>query len=324
MLGHLEQPQASARAWFITGLIIGLALLTKFQAYILPPMLAAVWLWQVWHRRQQGEKGRAPWLTGVAAFIPALALPLAWWLRNISLYGLTDPLGLRWHDAVVVGQPRTVEWIASQGWSAYLDRYVEFTFKSFWGVFGWLGVFMDERIYTGLALLTVFVAVGLAWQGWRLWRGQVSLTGFQRRGLALLTFQLLLVLFTYLWYNFTYVQHQGRYLFPALVPISIGFALGMEGLFSSGGSRWGAVVGFVITVALVFSGVRAGDVNVWAVLLAGGATVLLGTAGDFWSGDCSRRGRPSVSATVLALAMLVILAAIALQALFGAIVPQLG
>jgi hypothetical protein len=27
-------------------------------------------------------------------------------------------------------------------------------------------------------------------------------------------------------YNFTYVQHQGRYLFPALVPLGLAFALG--------------------------------------------------------------------------------------------------
>jgi hypothetical protein len=28
-------------------------------------------------------------------------------------------------------------------------------------------------------------------------------------------------------YNFTFVQHQGRYLFPALLPISVGVAVGL-------------------------------------------------------------------------------------------------
>ncbi len=32
-------------------------------------------------------------------------------------------------------------------------RAFSFTFKSFWGVFGWMGVFLDERIYTALLLL---------------------------------------------------------------------------------------------------------------------------------------------------------------------------
>ena len=35
----------------------------------------------------------------------------------------------------------------------------------------------------------------------------------------------LFVVATYVYYNWTFVQHQGRYLFPALVPISIAVAL---------------------------------------------------------------------------------------------------
>jgi TRAP-type C4-dicarboxylate transport system permease small subunit len=30
----------------------------------------------------------------------------------------------------------------------------------------------------------------------------------------------------YLYYNLTFVQHQGRYLFPALIPIGLAFAIG--------------------------------------------------------------------------------------------------
>ena len=43
------------------------------------------------------------------------------------------------------------EWIAAHGWNGLLARFVEFTFKSFWGVFGWMGVFLDNRIYLALA-----------------------------------------------------------------------------------------------------------------------------------------------------------------------------
>ena len=41
----------------------------------------------------------------------------------------------------------------------------------------------------------------------------------------------LLVLLTFggmIYYNLTFVQHQGRYLFPALIPIGLGFALGID------------------------------------------------------------------------------------------------
>jgi hypothetical protein len=35
-----------------------------------------------------------------------------------------------------------------------------------------------------------------------------------------------LTLAGYLYYNLTFVQHQGRYLFPALIPIGLAFAIG--------------------------------------------------------------------------------------------------
>ena len=31
-----------------------------------------------------------------------------------------------------------------------------------------------------------------------------------------------------LYYNFTFVQHQGRYLFPALIPLDLMFTLGLD------------------------------------------------------------------------------------------------
>jgi hypothetical protein len=38
---------------------------------------------------------------------------------------------------------------------------------------------------------------------------------------------LLLTLALHAGYNLTFVQHQGRYLFPALIPIAVGFAAGL-------------------------------------------------------------------------------------------------
>jgi hypothetical protein len=39
-----------------------------------------------------------------------------------------------------------------------------------------------------------------------------------------------LVALVYLYYNRTFVQHQGRYLFPALIPIALGVALAVDAL----------------------------------------------------------------------------------------------
>ncbi|HEY54457.1 MAG TPA: phospholipid carrier-dependent glycosyltransferase [Caldilineae bacterium] len=314
LLVHLKYPRAGFSAWLVTGIVVGLGLLTKFQAYILLPLAGSVWLWQIWERRSLGVRLTSSLVNGLAWLAPALLLPLPWWLRNASLYGPTDPLGLTWHDAVVVGQPRTPAWIAAHGLPSYLDRYLDFTFKSFWGVFGWLGVFLDGRIYALFALLSLLVGVGLLFQAWRLRRKAVTLTLVQKLGLALLGLQLLIVLFTYFWYNLSFVQHQGRYLFPALTALSIGFALGYAGIISRKGSLWGALAAGVVLLATVAAGLLAGDINGWAALLAAAAVIALAV----------RHRYAVLPAWAWSAAILVLLALIDIYALFGAIVPQLG
>jgi hypothetical protein len=56
------------------------------------------------------------------------------------------------------------------------------------------------------------------------------LTPAQRAGLALFLAAAFLTLLEYLGYNLTFVQHQGRYLFPALIPIGTAVALGLDTL----------------------------------------------------------------------------------------------
>jgi hypothetical protein len=48
--------------------------------------------------------------------------------------------------------------------------------------------------------------------------------------LGVLGLTVLLVLLVYGYYNVTFVQHQGRYLFPALIPIALGAALATDAL----------------------------------------------------------------------------------------------
>ncbi len=310
LLGHLQRPRSTTRAWLLTGLIVGLALLSKLQAYILLPMLFVVWLWQArqnWGR--EGGRGSA-WRSALAVLAPALGMPLAWWLRNLTVYGPTDPFGLARHDAIVTGQPRTIDWIAGYGWASYLDRLVGFTFRSFWGVFGWLGVFMDGRVYALLALLSIFVVVGLLWR-WR--QGWGELGSFARRGVALLALQVALVGAAYVWYNLGFVQHQGRYLFPALLPLAIAFAVGLDGLRTPGGSRWGALAGVLVTVFILVQGFLSGDVNGPVLALAAAASVGL-AAHSRW---------PVIRYRWWGAAALVLLTLVTLQALFLAIIPQL-
>jgi len=42
----------------------------------------------------------------------------------------------------------------------------------------------------------------------------------------------------HVYYNLTFVQHQGRYLYPALIPIAAGFVAGWEYWLRPAARRW--------------------------------------------------------------------------------------
>jgi 4-amino-4-deoxy-L-arabinose transferase-like glycosyltransferase len=228
------------RRWLAgMGVVVGLGLVTK--ASFLPVAgvvgLAILIVW--WRDPERGARGL---VTDLAlAFVPALLIALPWWLRNAATYGGLDIYGMANHDAVVVGQPRTAQWIADYGLGAWLERWATFTFQSFWGQFGWMGVLMPTWLYRGLALGCVALAGGLVYR----LRAGAGLAAAQRLPLLVLGVFVLLVVLVYVYYNVTFVQHQGRYLYPALIPIALGAALGVEGLLRL--LRWPAplrLVGF--------------------------------------------------------------------------------
>jgi len=209
----------------LLGVTLGLAALTKLNtAIVLPPALIA--LASVAWRRDGSAR-----LRGIARRLGALCLPplllLAPWLaRNVAVYGLADPLASRQHQAVVVGQQRTADWIAQNGLRFAASDFVTTTCHSFWGQFGWMGVVLDERIYRGLTVLTALALVGLALRARRLRHEWKSLPEAERLGLGLLALLAALSAAGLLWYNLTFLQRQGRYLFLALVPIGIALAAG--------------------------------------------------------------------------------------------------
>jgi 4-amino-4-deoxy-L-arabinose transferase-like glycosyltransferase len=206
----------------LLGLALGAAFLTKVQAYVLAPVFAAD-LFLQWRRGERDVLRRA----GVM-FAIAFALGALYWGRNFVVCGMWDAVCGHWHNQVVVGQPTTRDWIAAHGWwgseSALLNRFFTFTFDSFWGVFGWMGVFMPGNVYLALQVYAVAVLVGLvvAARNWR------ALDEGQRDGVRLLALSASITVLLYLYYNLNFVQHQGRYLFPALVPISAAAAVGMR------------------------------------------------------------------------------------------------
>ncbi|MDZ4764211.1 MAG: glycosyltransferase family 39 protein [Chloroflexota bacterium] len=225
------------RGWIVAGGIVGIGFLTKTTIYWLagvvplailagsiPPLSGTT-------RGQRGEVVRR-W---IAFLVPALAFGALWWARNLGVYGGADFLGLAAHDAVVVGQPRTAALIAEVGTNEYLRRAFQTTFNSFWGQFGWMARPLPTWAY---ALIGVLILVAVV--GWLIsvvarpgrmthapnehleakrWRRAVWVTLIA--ALALTTAQMII-------YNVTFIQFQGRYLFPALIPIALVLALGWD------------------------------------------------------------------------------------------------
>lgn len=229
------------RPWPI-GVLLAAALWTKGSVYALPAV-AAIAVALRWRRE------RRPWLwvAGQLAWIltPMLLLALPWGVRNGLVYGWNDLTAQARHDAVVVGQMRPLDYVALNGWASYWERACVFTFQSFWGQFGWMGVLLPASLYRGLALLSIVMAAGFLW--WLFDRRRPRLSSCQRASLTLMLAVGLCVALMYVWYNTKFVQHQGRYLFTALAPLGVAAALGIERMAAALPSRvraWGIGVFF--------------------------------------------------------------------------------
>jgi 4-amino-4-deoxy-L-arabinose transferase-like glycosyltransferase len=212
------------RLLVLLGITTGLGLITKSSVYVaLPLVVMAILIRHLWLERK-------PPLSLASAVIsyllPATVLALPWWLRNIALYGSLDFLGLGRHDQVVAGQLRTAEFVAQHGTGRLVGDFFVTSFRSFWGQFGWMGVLLDSRLYQELAILSALALVGFGLWAARVWRRRFDLPRWQWAAGGLLALSGLFTVASYLWYNTQFVQHQGRYLFPALVPIGLAVALG--------------------------------------------------------------------------------------------------
>jgi 4-amino-4-deoxy-L-arabinose transferase-like glycosyltransferase len=214
----------SRRKLLLLGLLLGLGFLTKVTVYLMAPVIGVALLLHYW--RRWPELVRA----GLTAFVPAFLIGLLWWGRNVVVYPGLDFLGKQAHDSIVIGQPKTAQWIAEFGLGFTGELFVRTSFQSFWGQFGWMGVPMPTWVYRALLLFTVLTAIGLLAALFR-----PNLTPqppiFRPIWLTLLTL-LCLNLLLYLVYNITYVQHQSRYLFASLIPISVGVTWAWSALFA--------------------------------------------------------------------------------------------
>ena len=262
------EARSTLRQDLLTGLILGIGLITKMTVYIALPLVAVA----LWLATPIGVRGR-PWppLFKQAGLIYGLALLIAlpWYTRNVMLYGPVDMMGLARHDEVVIGQLRTGDYMAQVGLTTYLNNFVTTTFHSFWGQFGWMAVPMDQRTYQFLTVLTLVAGGGLIgfWRQGSLATGKLS--ALQQRALLLLGTAIVLMALAYGWYNLTFVQFQGRYLFPVLIPLGLFFAVGLNEALTPKW-RWWLVTGLTVAfIWIIFVSVSRSGLDKWAALVLG-------------------------------------------------------
>lgn len=231
----------------LLGLCVAGALLTKATGMLLLPIVLVA----MFYFRREGETTRTVILNGLLALGIAACLVAPWYGRNLQLYGEITPAKAFLHEFegtkkasdlighrafaadLWTGEPVPTEDLSRAG---YLSLVANWTFRTFWAAYtpngppARLGIpyFMPPGYYLPYALLWLCALGGLIHT--RL-RRPFEFSSLQRRVLTLLFLTFGLVLLSFAGFIWIFFQTQGRYLYPALLPISLALALGYRSIF---------------------------------------------------------------------------------------------
>lgn len=218
------------------GVTLGAGVWTKSLTFSLFPTVLIAFLLLARTGRISGRQAALG--AGLAVGVGAL-LGLPWLARNTVLYG--DPFAQ--HVLFVQlnngGNNVPIDQMIALfgGLGGYFAKVVQWAFASFWGGFDSMRLFWDQYPRkahpnflnglspTYLALLSLSL-LPLAGIFLRLRRGGNTFT------LAALTLQVLFTGIAFLNYNLHFFQAQGRYLYPALLPLAFFFVWGWSGLLT--------------------------------------------------------------------------------------------
>ncbi len=232
-VGDDGTPRRSVHTMVWTGILVGLAMLTKSIAVLLFPI---VWLAALLAAR--GPNGYWRTMVGHAAAATGVALIVCgWWLvRNQMLYGdlLAQKAFLRAFEGLRPSPQTFMQQFHVTSVGSYIGQVLIWTMASVTGVFGPVYAnrfaFFPYYVY----LLTGVVALAAA-LGFARYLGRTKLADWQRQSWWLCGAFALLLLASFVRFNFSFFQAQARYLFPALPAAAVAFSLGLGMLFPP---RW--------------------------------------------------------------------------------------
>lgn len=218
------------RRTLVLGAILGIGLLTKTTCILLFPVALAACI-IAWSRGRSSARSALGYL-GIALVV-GIAIGGWWLIRNRILYG--DPLALTQFTQAFEHTAKPDFWL-SRGLSItqYWLVVAVWTFCSFWGVFGHMKVFMPTWVYIALAAVTPAVKIGSFVRQIGLWRES-------RRNADVVVIYYVVCIFVvaaFIKFNISFFQAQGRYLYPALVPLSAFWALGIGKLLPARMRDW--------------------------------------------------------------------------------------
>jgi 4-amino-4-deoxy-L-arabinose transferase-like glycosyltransferase len=222
LLGAVQRRRVSIRRSIAIGVVVGCALITKLTSVYLLPLCALVWTLLLWRGSARGRTFGA----GLVALIAIAGIAGWFFVRNHELY--SDWLARSAHAAAFAGNRLAdVAAATNRPLSEVRLEYLTSDFlvrsaRSAVAAFGWRG--MRIPFAEALALAVTL----LAGAGWAI--GARGLVRGRARELTVLAAAIALVAYGLFQFNWTFVQPQGRYLFPAYGPFLILVAAGLSAL----------------------------------------------------------------------------------------------
>ncbi len=231
-------PRLSLRCALILGGLVGIGIWTKTSTLLLAPTIMAA----CYFIARQGlispkEAGRIAVVSlGVGGLIGA-----PWLLRNQVLYG--DPLAQHLFETAFRNTAQAsdlIRYVFGGSIGAYLWGVAQWTFASFWGVFDSMRLFWGQNptghppspaqplplVYNILGLCCLAAGVGLC----VFVRRRYDWTAAQGAVLSMFGVLVALTWLAHLRFVLVFFQAQGRYWYPALLPLALFFVLGLRGL----------------------------------------------------------------------------------------------